>query len=102
VETIIIDFTKDLLIRKTTDVPKNLLRALAIACGLSGVRSFVLTKMEQWIHNPKLSRNAQELLVYLCINARKNSAVDGETIIQIAKLRLKTKQLIHFFAIAVR
>ena len=98
----ILEYAKEFIQRKTTELPRNLLRALASSCGLPGVRAFVVTRIEQWLHNPKCARNAQELLLYLCVNSKCSATTDIETVAQISKLRMKTKQLTQFYSMAMR
>ena len=99
-ESIVLDHARDVIVRKTPDIPKNVLRALASSCGLQAIRHFSILKLELWIHHQKCSRQAQELLLYLCVNAKAES--DNDLVVNITKLRLKTKPLIHFFANCVR
>jgi integrator complex subunit 1 len=102
VETIIVDFATEVVQKKSPDIPKNLLKALSSVCGLSGVRTWIVTRVEQWLHNGKLGRVAQELLLHLCVNSNCNTPSDMDVISQVSKLRMKTKPLINFHSIALR
>jgi len=102
IETVITDYAQELLTKKTPDIPRNLVKSLAQACGLSGVRAFVVNRLEQWLHHPKIGRHAQELLLTLAVNANCNTNADAEVVTQITKLRMKTKPLSMFHATSVR
>ena len=99
-ENIVLEHAKEVIQRRAPDIPKNVLKALSSACGLVGIRAFAVLKLEAWIHHQKCSRQAQELLLHLCVNA--NAEIDNELVLSILKLRLKTKPLINFFAQAVK
>ncbi|CAG7822634.1 unnamed protein product [Allacma fusca] len=99
-ENIVLEHARDVIQKKTPDIPKNVLKALSSACGLVGVRAFAVLKLEIWIHHQKCSRQGQELLLHLCVNA--DAEIDNELVLNIAKLRLKTKPLILFFANCVK
>lgn len=101
-ENIIVEHVNDVLTKKAPDVPRNLIKTVSQACGLSGVRSFAVSRLEQWLHNPKCGRQAQELLLTVCANANCNTNADSEVISQLSKLRMKTKPLMLFHAVAVR
>lgn len=101
-ETLITEYANELLTKKAPDIPRNLVRALSQACGLSAVRSFIVNRLEQWLHNPKCGRNAQESLLTVCANANCNTNTDAELVTQITKLRMKTKPLMLFHAVSVR
>ncbi len=66
------------------------------------IRTFLISRIEQWLHNGKLGRVAQELLIFLCVNVNCNTPSDIEVISSISKLRMKTKPLTHFYCTAVR
>lgn len=102
IEGLIIDYAADVIHKKAPEIPKNLLKSLSFACGLSEVRAFVVCRVEQWLHNGKSGRQAQELLLHLCLNANCNTSSDAEVVTQISKLRMKTKPLLHFYSIALR
>lgn len=101
----IVEYAKEIIQKRSPELPKNLFRMLSSSCGLQEVRSFVISRIEQWLHNPKCSKQAQELLMYLCVNAKSYKspgAEGGQYIVQICKLRMKTKQLTQLFSIAMR
>jgi integrator complex subunit 1 len=102
VERSIVDFASDLLSKRSPEIPRNLLRSLSFACGLSSVRSFALPRLEQWIHSGKVGRLAQELLLHVAVNANCNTSADAECVTSLSKLRMKTKPLVHFYAVALR
>lgn len=102
IEGLILEYAADVIHKKSPDIPRNLLRALSSACGLNGVRSWVVSRLEQWLHNGKLGRVAQELLLHLCVNTNCNTSSDIEVISNISKLKMKTKPLTHFYCLALR
>lgn len=102
IDNIITEYANEILTKKAPDIPRNLVKALSQACGLSGVRGFVVNRLEQWLHNPKCGRQAQELLLTSCVNANCNTTTDAEMVTQITRLRMKTKPLMLFHAVAVR
>jgi hypothetical protein len=90
------------MLKKPSEISKNLMKALIACCGLTPVRVFVVAHIEQWIHSPKSSRQAQQLLLSLCVNSNCNSSVDAEVVVEISKLKIKSKQMSQFFASAIR
>ena len=53
------------------------------------VRQTVITKLEMWIMNPKISRQAQDLLLSVAVNCCTHSQADIDVIGNFIKLRLK-------------
>jgi len=102
IERMIIEFSSELLHKKTPEVPKNLLKSLSFSSGLSGVRGWVVGKLEQWLHNGKTGRNAQELLMYVCVNANCNTNADIEIVSSLSRLKMKTKPLTHVYSQAIK
>ena len=53
----------------------------------SKVRHTVISKVEMWIMNPKVSRVAQELLMTVAMNCNSHSQNDMEILVSFSKLR---------------
>lgn len=68
-----------------------------MTCGLSEVRSLIITRLELWIHNAKMVKPAQELLEYICYNINAAQTKDQDVLSQLLKMRLKTKPLINIY-----
>lgn len=102
IDEIIVNYATEILTKKAPDIPRNLIKALCQSCGLSAVRTFVVNKLEQWLHHPKCGRQSQELLLTVCVNANCNTTQDAELVTQITRLRMKTKPLMLFHSTAVR
>ena len=99
------------------NITRNFIRLLTFACGVPEIRLLVASKLDVWLMNPKISRSvlihpsfvsvpsiyhhdcrsAQELLRSICLNCTTASATDVDVMVQLIKLRLKTKQTIHLF-----
>ncbi|KAK9737777.1 Protein of unknown function (DUF3677) [Popillia japonica] len=99
VEQIVLEAIKEQLTRRQQPdtVTKNFVRFLSIACGLVEIRVISVSRIENWLHNHKLMKPAQELLAYLCYNCSANTQRDIEVVAQLSKLRLKNKPLVTFF-----
>ncbi|XP_008559998.1 integrator complex subunit 1 [Microplitis demolitor] len=98
VETIVLDAVKEQLNRRQPEsITKNVLKLLSSACGLVEIRNLVLPRIEVWLHNPKLMKPAQELLIYICYNCTTHTQRDVEVISQLVKLRLKTKAVVNLY-----
>ena len=100
--SIIVNFANEAIENKSSEISKNLLRALTLACGLTPVRVLAVAHLEQWLHNPKCTRQAQQLLLSLCVNANCDNSADADVVVEISKLRIKSKQMSQFFSTAVR
>lgn len=89
--------------RQTVEtVSRNILRLLAVVCGVPEVRHCVVFRLEVWLQNPKWSRPAQELLVSLCCNLNSPHQFDTEVISQLVKFRLKAKPIINLYLNCMR
>lgn len=66
------------------------------------IRTRAAPKLESCLINPKLKRNAQELLMSICVNCTSNTPEDIEIVGQIVKIRLKTKDLSGFYLECIR
>ncbi|GJQ80377.1 hypothetical protein Trydic_g12240 [Trypoxylus dichotomus] len=99
VEQIVLEAIKEQLTRRQQPdtVTKNFVRFLSIACGLVEIRIISVSRIENWLHNHKLMKPAQELLAYLCYNCSANTQRDIEVVAQLSKLRLKNKPMVTFF-----
>lgn len=91
---------------------KNFIRLLQNTCGLDHeVRVIALTRIEQWLLNPKLEAYAQDLLMAICCNlscplsttaasspvAFPTPVADAAFVQQIIKIKPKLKQHQHYF-----
>ncbi|KAF7987873.1 hypothetical protein HCN44_003736 [Aphidius gifuensis] len=99
IELIMSDTIKEPMARRQQDtITKNFLKLLSTTCGLSYVRSISITKLELWLHNPKLTKPAQELLIYICYNSTTHTMRDVEVISHnLAKMRFNTKILFTLY-----
>lgn len=89
--------------RQASDyLTKNLLKFASTTCGLTEVRSLIITRLELWIHNAKMVKPAQELLEYICYNINASHAKDQDVLSQLLKMRLKTKPLINIYMSCLR
>jgi len=59
----------------------------------------VITKLEMWIMNPKISRPAQDLLLSVAVNCNTHSQADIDVIGNFIKLRLKNKPNINLYLV---
>lgn len=89
---------------------KNFICLLQNICGLDQeIRVIALSRMEQWLLNPKLEPYAQDLLMAVCCNlscVSPNSNLmatfpipigDSSFVHQIIKIKPKIKQSQHYF-----
>lgn len=86
---------------------RQLLKTIATMCGVVDVRLAAVQRLEMWLQNPKLSRPAQDLLLFICFNCGQRSGGMGEpkeleVATQLLKLRLKNKQLLTHYLICLR
>ncbi|GAB1607705.1 integrator complex subunit 1 [Argonauta hians] len=81
---------------------KNLIRLMTVTCGSGEIRLTAAQRLEMWLQNPKLSRSSQDLLLSVCLNCDQSSSMDVETIVQLTKIRLKTKPLINHYLSSLR
>ena len=63
------------------------------------VRQTVITKLEMWIMNPKISRPAQDLLLSVAVNCSTHSQADVDVIVNFIKLRLKNKPNVNLYLV---
>nr|XP_022905448.1 integrator complex subunit 1 [Onthophagus taurus] len=99
VEQICLEAIKEQLTRRQQPdaITKNFVRFLSIASGLVEIRIIAVSRIENWLHNHKLMKPAQELLAYLCYNCSTNTQRDLEVVAHLSKLRIKNKPMITFF-----
>ncbi|XP_037940861.1 integrator complex subunit 1 [Teleopsis dalmanni] len=76
---------------------RNFLKFLCTTSGLVDVRFLTISRLELWIHNGKLTKLAQHLLAYICLNIKSKSSKDHEVLASLVKMRPKTKPLINFY-----
>lgn len=92
---------------------KNFIRLLQNICGLDQeIRTIALSRMDQWLFNPKLESCAQDLLMAICCNLSCVPNPSSPTISiacfpvptgdsvfvqQIIKIKPKLKQNQHYF-----
>ena len=58
-------------------------------CFIIQVRHIVISKVEMWIMNPKVSRVAQELLMTVALNCNTHTQMDETVLVLFSKLRYK-------------
>lgn len=103
IESIVVDAVKEITNRRQQDViTRNTLKFLSSACGFVEVRNISVSRLEMWLHHPKLSRPAQELLCYVCYNCTGHTQRDVEVIGHLVKIRLKTKVVINLYLNGVK
>lgn len=104
VEQIVTEAIKEQLLRRQApeNTTRNFLRMLSATCGLVEVRLTAAQRLETWLQNPKLTRPAQELLMYICVNCSSHTQRDTEVMINIIKIRLKTKALMNFYLSSIK
>ena len=76
---------------------RNFLKLLQSTCGFAEVRAIALSKLEGWLVNPKLTSNALDLLLSICVNCNQGDQADKDLIAQIIKFKPKIKQQQHYF-----
>ncbi|CAF3843439.1 unnamed protein product [Adineta steineri] len=67
----------------TTSQPHEtdkLLYLLEYLCGLSDIRLYILSRLDIWLQNPKLSRIAEKLMITLCENLTKPTTLNNNTL----------------------
>lgn len=98
IEQIVLDVVKEQLNRRQLDsITRNFLKLLSSTCGFVEIRNIVVSRLEMWMHNPKILKPAQELLVYVCYNCISHTQRDVEIISQLVKMRLKSKSVINLY-----
>lgn len=104
VEPIVAEAIKEQLLRRQApeNTTRNFLKMLSATCGLVEVRLTAAQRLETWLQNPKLTRPAQELLMYICVNCSSHTQRDIEVMINIIKIRLKTKALMNFYLSSIK
>jgi len=82
---------------------EKLLYLLEQLCGLPEIRSYILSKLEVWLQNPKLTGTSGKLMLTLCENLTKSpsnssltnghekSYIDERSIEQLINLRFKVR-----------
>ncbi|KAG6442018.1 integrator complex subunit 1 isoform X2 [Manduca sexta] len=99
VEALVLEAIKDQLQRRSAApdaIGKGFLKLLSATCGFPEIRMIAASRLEAWLHSGKLWKCAQELLAYVCCNCDAcgpTAARDHEVLAQLARMRLKTKQL---------
>ncbi|XP_072761874.1 integrator complex subunit 1 [Anoplolepis gracilipes] len=103
IESIVLEAVKEQLNRRQAEtITRNFLKLLSSACGFVEIRNIAVPRLEVWLHNPKLMRPAQELLIYICYNCTSHTQRDVEVISQLVKMRLKTKAVINLYLNGVK
>lgn len=103
IESIVLEAVKEQLNRRQAEtITRNFLKLLSSACGFVEIRNVAVPRLEVWLHNPKLMRPAQELLIYICYNCTSHTQRDVEVISQLVKMRLKTKAVINLYLNGVK
>ncbi|KAK0167256.1 hypothetical protein PV327_004680 [Microctonus hyperodae] len=103
IESIVLEAVKEQLNRRQPEaITKNFLKLLCSACGFVEIRNVSVPRLEMWLHNPKLMKPAQELLIYICYNCTTHTQRDVEVISQLVKMRLKTKTVINLYLNGVK
>lgn len=104
VEKLVIDTVKEQFNRRQAPdcSTRNFLKFLASVSGINDIRAMAVTRLELWIHNGKLMKQAQELLTFICYNVNSNSVRDNEVLANLVKMRLKTKALINVYMNCIR
>ncbi|XP_011171982.1 integrator complex subunit 1 [Solenopsis invicta] len=103
IELIVLEAVKEQLNRRQAEtITRNFLKLLSSACGFVEIRNIAVPRLEVWLHNPKLMRPAQELLIYICYNCTSHTQRDVEVISQLVKMRLKTKAVINLYLNGVK
>jgi len=93
VEHFVMDLVREQLSRRqgADNITRNFLKFLTSACGLPEVRLIVISKIEMWVMNPKVSRLAHELLLAVALNCSTNTPIDMEVVANFAKMRFKVR-----------
>lgn len=103
IEFMVLEVVKEQVTRRQVETTtRNFLKLLSTTSGLVEIRCIAAPKLEMWLHNPKLMRPAQELLVYVCYNCTSHTQKDVEVISQLVKMRLKTKPVINLYLNSVK
>jgi len=84
------------------NITRNFLKFLSSVCGIVDVRQIVISKLEMWIMNPKISRQGQDLLLSLAANCTSHTATDVDILANFLKLRFKNKPNINLYLAALR
>lgn len=105
IESIVLEAVKEQLNRRQAETihpTRNFLKLLSSACGFVEVRYIAVPRLEVWLHNPKLMRPAQELLLYVCYNCTSHTQRDVDVISQLVKMRLKPKAVVNLYLNGVK
>ena len=103
IENMVLEAIKEQLNRRQPEsITRNFLRLLSSSCGFVEIRNVAVSRIEMWLHNPKLMKPAQELLCYICYNCTSHTNRDIEVISQLVKIRLKTKAVINLYLNGVK
>jgi len=104
IESTVMNIVREQLNRRqgTENITRNFIKFLTSACGLPEIRLLVVSKLEMWLMNPKVSRPAQDLLQAVALNCCTHSVMDTEVIVHLTKLRLKNKPNITFFLSCIK
>ncbi len=104
VEHLVMEVVREQLSRRqgTDNITRNFLRFLTSACGLPEVRLTVISKIEMWVMNPKVSRVAHELLLSMSINCNTYTPMDAEVLNNFSRLRFKNKPNLNLYIQCVR
>lgn len=101
-ETLVLDVAREQFGRRqqpVTDlITRNFLKFLVSTSGIPEVRVLASQRLELWLSNPKLSRQATDLLLSICINCSTTAATDTDVINTLLRLRLKVRLLCTYGA----
>ena len=70
---------------------RHFLKFLASTAGLSLVRMQASQRLEMWLSNQKLQRQATDLLLSICVNCLTDVATDADVLNTLLRLRLKVE-----------
>lgn len=89
---------------KQTEHTKNVLKTLALCSADSKIRLLAAKKLDNWLQNGKLQRQAIELLLYIAVNMRDAFLEDNlETLMCLVSFRaLRSKLVMNVFQVALK
>ncbi len=104
IEHLVLEIIREQLNRRqgTDNITRSFLKFLITACGLPEVRLTVISKIEMWVMNPKVSRVAHDLLLTVAINSNTHTPVDVDVIVHFTKLRFKNKPMTNLYVQCAR
>ncbi|XP_076458972.1 integrator complex subunit 1-like isoform X2 [Babylonia areolata] len=104
IQNYVLDVIKDHFAkRQAMDVSsRSLIRLMAVTAGYGEIRSMAGQRLEMWLQNPKLQKSGHDLLLAVCCNCSLENKVDQEVILQLLKMRIKTKQNVSQYLVCIR